>query len=132
MTPRAGAVSWSPHVAQQHRSTPAQGPPSRPSPWPTSTYLHVCWQRPADLLGVRQVEAVHGVDERLPGFCQPGVEAFLLADAAHAAAFVVVARQHQGVVREGEQLAVDVFIQQTCAHTVQSTRAAAGVSVCPQ
>lgn len=112
MTPtRAGAVSGSQHDAQQHRSTPVQGPPSRPSPWHNSTYLHVCWECPADLLGVRQVEVVHGVDELLTGFCQPRVEAFLLPDAAHAAASVVVARQHQGIIREGEQLGVDVIIQ---------------------
>lgn len=82
--------------------------------WEVSTILHVCWQGPADLLRVWQVEVVHQVYELLSGLRQPWVAALLGSNAAHASALVVMPWEHQGVFWQGEQLAVNVVIQETC------------------
>lgn len=58
-----------------------------------------------------EAEVVHDFDELLTRLGQPGVEHLFLCDGAHAAALIVMAWQHQGVVWQGEELVVDVVIQ---------------------
>jgi len=60
---------------------------------------------------VWQIEIVHDLDELLTGLGQPGIEQLLLCNRGHAAALVVMAREHQGVVWKGEELVADVVIQ---------------------